>query len=483
MLTETPVTPRLTLMTPEQIQRVHACALQVLATTGVRVDSPRARQVFAKSQAAHMDGDRVRLEPDLIEWAIRSAPQHVDIYDRRRVLRFSLGRDTTRFGIGVTNLYYQDPLSDDMMSFTRKHMTLSVRLGEALPQFDVVSTIGIIQDLPQDIADLYAVLEMVTNTTKPLVLLITDETLFTPALDLLENLLGDLAEKPFIIPYLTPVTPLVMNTATTDKMIAAIERGLPFIYSNYGMAGLSTPITPAGSLNILTAELLAGLVFSQLIREGTPVILGSLPAFFDMKSMVEYYDPRTFLLNLACAEMMAYYHLPHAGTSGSGLGWGMDLLASGLLWIDHLTSCLGVVGLAPFVGGNLGSKAFSPVLVVYSNEVIAQARRFAGGFLLDDRSTALDEIAQIGPGGHFLTSDLTLERFRKDYYASDIFPRLSLETWLEKGKPQAIQLLRRHTLELLEQAQPPEDRPDLLARGESFIQDFARGRAEKNQEV
>jgi trimethylamine--corrinoid protein Co-methyltransferase len=67
---------------------------------------------------------------------------------------------------------------------------------------------------------------------------------------------------------------------------------------------------------------------------------------------------------------MTTYQIPHAGTSGSGLGWGPDLLASGSVWMDHLTSCIGKVGLAPFVGGNLGSKAFSPALVVYANEVI-----------------------------------------------------------------------------------------------------------------
>lgn len=473
------VTPCLTVLTPPEIQQVHTYILNVLADVGVRVDSPTARQIFAQNPGARLDGDRVRLEAELVEWAIASAPEKIKVFDRRGEHRFTLGEDRTRFGIGVTNLYYQDPLTDDVTRFTRNHMALSVRLGDVLPQFDVVSTIGVVQDLPQDIADLYATLEMVANTTKPLVLLISDETLFEPALDMLEMLIGDLSEKPFVIPYLTPVTPLVMNTATTDKMIAAIERGLPIIFSNYGMAGMSTPISPAGTLILLTAELLAGLVFSQLIRPGTPVILGSLPSFFDMKALVDYYDPLTFLLNLACAEMMAHYHLPHAGTSGSGLGWGMDLLAGGLLWIDHLASCLGKVGLAPFVGGNLGSKAFAPALVVYSNEIIEQARRFASGFALDKESAALDDITQVGAGGHFLTTPLTLNRFRQEYYTSHIFPRLSLETWLEKGQPQAIQLLRERTMALLDGAQPPVDHDELLARGESFIRDFVDGWAEK----
>ena len=450
-----------------------ASQLSAWAQTGVRVDSPRARQIFAAADGATLDDDRVLLNPSLVDWAIRSAPSQLDIYNRHGEPAFSLGSSSARFGIGVTNLYYQDPASDAVTPFARQHMAISVRLGEALSQFDLVSTIGIIQDIPQTIADLYAALEMTANTVKPLALLISDESLFVPILDMLESLHGDLAEKPFLLPYFNPVTPLVMNAGTTDKMQAAIERGLPFIYSNYGMVGMSTPITPAGTLSLLIAELLAGLTLSQLIKEGTPIVLGSLPAYFDMKDMLDYYDPLTFVMNLACAEMMAYYHIPHAGTSGSGLGWGPDLLAGGLLWIDHLTTCLGKVGLAPFVGGNLGSKAFSPAMVVYANDVIQQARRLAKGFAFDDTQVGLDEITLAGPGGDFLTAGLTLQNFRKNYYTSQVFPRLSLETWQEKGQPQAVQYLRERTLQLLDQTHPPDDHDELISRGEAFIHSLA----------
>lgn len=88
---------------------------------------------------------------------------------------------------------------------------------------------------------------------------------------------------------------------------ASLKETQPFIYSNYSMAGMSAPITPAGTMALLNAELLAGLTLSQLAREGTPIILGSLPAFFDMKEMTNFYDPHSLLLNLACAEMMAHY--------------------------------------------------------------------------------------------------------------------------------------------------------------------------------
>jgi len=270
------VRPHLTLLSSGQIEQVHSYSLQILSTVGIRVDSEEARRIFARADGVTVREDgRVLIQPDLVEWAVETAPSSVDIYNRRGDLAFRLGDDRIRFGVGVTNLYYQDPETDQVSPFTRKHMETSVRLGNALSNFDVISTIGIIQDMPPDVADLYAVLEMMSGTIKPLVILISDENLFSPALDLLEHLHGDLSAQPFVMPYFNPITPLILNKGTADKMLDAIERGLPVIYSNYSMAGMSTPITPAGTLSLLNAELLAGLVFSQLIKAGAPVILGS----------------------------------------------------------------------------------------------------------------------------------------------------------------------------------------------------------------
>ena len=476
------VRPEVTVLNKDQIEQVHEYSLKILTTTGVHIVSKRSGEIFSRAagKEAVKDG-RVRIPRDLVEWALKKAPSQVKIYDRRGDFAFCLGDDRTRFGIGVTNLYYQDPETDEVVPFTRKHMTESVRLGNALLNFDVISTIGILKDLSPEIADIYASLEMAANTIKPLVLLVSEGKSFPVILDLLEYLHGELSSRPFVIPYFNPITPLVMNEDTTEKMFATIERGLPFIYSTYSMAGMSTPITPAGTLALMNAELLAGLTLSQLIKESTPIILGILPAFFDMKTMTSFYDPQSFLLNLACGEMMAFYHLPHCGISGSGTGWGPDILAAETLCMSHLTGCSSKVGLAPFVGGNFDSLAFSPAAVVYAHEIISQSLCFARGFKLDDVSTALEEIDKAGPGGNFLASKQTISLFRNAYYNSPIFPRLSLEKWQAQGSPKASELLRKYTRELIEGAAAPEDHGDLMARGEAFINRLAPCRNNQTQ--
>lgn len=465
------VRPHLTLLSEGQKQQVHRYALHLLATTGIRVDSPAVvARLSACVGQANVEGNIVRLPPEQVEAALHSAPAAIEVFDRRGRPAFQLGDGTMRFGIGVTALFYMDPLTDALTPFARQQMQSMVRLGAALPHYDVISTVGVVQDVPPALSDLYASLDLIANTTKPLVLLVSDEGQFAPVLDLFQALTGnDLGTRPFVLPYFNPVSPLVMNAGTLDKMQIAIERGLPIIFSNYSMAGTSAPMTPAGTLTLLLAELLAGLTISQVLKAGTPIALGMLPNYFDMKTMLNFYDPQSILLNVACAEMMAHYDVPHCGVTGSGTGWGADFISADTYWMNLLTYSLTHGGLAPFVGDTLGAKVFSPNTVVYVHEIIDQALRLAGGFQLDEATAVLEEIARTGPGGSFLAVPSTRRHYKTGYYTSPLFPHWSLEKWQAEGQPEAKALLRERTRQLIESASPPEDHAALMAQGEALI--------------
>jgi trimethylamine--corrinoid protein Co-methyltransferase len=278
------IQPHITVLSEEQIERIHDHSLHLLSTVGVRVDSEQARRLFARAKATVSPDDRrVRIPAELVEWALESAPSSIAVFRRDGRPAFRLGFDVsaqpngenqTRFGIGVTALYYQDPQTDAVVPFARKHMEVTVRLGNSLPSFDAVSTVGIVQDVAPELSDLYGVLEMTANTVKPLVILVSDEKRFPDVLDLLEHLHGDLASRPFIIPYFNPISPLVLNQGTADKMLVSIERGLPIIYSNWHgwRPRRSPPPEPSGDECSY-----CGLTFSQLVR-GLSGDLGSLPA-------------------------------------------------------------------------------------------------------------------------------------------------------------------------------------------------------------
>jgi trimethylamine--corrinoid protein Co-methyltransferase len=186
--------------------------------------------------------------------------------------------------------------------------------------------------------------------------------------------------------------------------------------------------------------------------------------------MVDFYDPQTFLINLGCAQMMAHYKVPHAGTSGSGEGWGPDLLAAGNLWMNQLTSVIGHAGLVPFVGSSLNSKAYSPPLTVYANDIIGQVRLFAEGYQVDDASVGVDELIEaMAVDGHFLTAPTTMARYTNAYW-NGIFPRIGLEKWVELGHPSSTQILRDKTKELIDASTAPDDHDEIIGKGEAFIE-------------
>jgi len=468
------VRPRLQVLNEEHIMEIHKYSIRILESTGIKVKSKTALQIFRNSNAVRIDNDIVYISEELINDSIKIAPSNVEIFNRTGNSSFHLGKQQgteTYFGIGVTNPYFQDIESNHIENFTRKHMMASARLGDMLHNYDMVSTIGIPSDVAGKEIDYYSALDMYANTEKSQVLLISGKKSINRVFDLLSFLHGDITKKPFCILYVNPITPLVLNESTTDKIIASINNDLPVMFSNYGMYGGTSPATEGGTLALLNAELLAGLVFGQLVREGAKMILGSLPAAFNMKTMgSSYYTSTSYLLNLACAEMMDYYGIPHCGTSGSSKAWGADLISSANLWQNHLSSIIGKVGCAPFVGGSFDSLAFSPANVVLSDYIIGEARRFAKGFKIDDTTIDLKEIHEIGHGGNYLTTNQTL--FNLSYKNNDesLWPYLSLESWIEQGFPKAENILLERTKDLYNKAMiQSESQEEIIEKGEQYI--------------
>lgn len=185
--------------------------------------------------------------------------------------------------------------------------------------------------------------------------------------------------------------------------------------------------------------------------------------------MLNFYDPQSILVSVACSEMMKRYGIPHCSTSGSGTGWGMDLIAADTYWMNTLALLLSHGHLAPFIGDSLGSKSISPTAFVHCHEIIEQALRIHDGFQLDDANSAVDEIFKVGPGGSFLSQPSTLKNYKNGYYVGEIYPRYSMEKWIKAGQPAARQALRQKTRDLMASAPTPEDHDEYIAKGEEFI--------------
>jgi trimethylamine--corrinoid protein Co-methyltransferase len=92
-----------------------------------------------------------------------------------------------------------------------------------------------------------------------------------------------LRERPFLVPYLNSVSPMLFNPETLDKLFVSVDRGLPVCCQAAPQVGATGPVTIAGTLVVSAAETLAGLTLAQLRRPGTPFVSGTVPFVMDMR--------------------------------------------------------------------------------------------------------------------------------------------------------------------------------------------------------
>ena len=106
--------PQLSLLTPDQIAFIHQSVLKILGVSGVRVRLAQRFSTAAEKARFNQSSRGAGTFPaEIVEWAMQAAPAAIDVYKRSGELAFRLGADRMRFGIGVTSLYYQDPLTDE----------------------------------------------------------------------------------------------------------------------------------------------------------------------------------------------------------------------------------------------------------------------------------------------------------------------------------------------------------------------------------
>ena len=281
--------PRLRLLSDAQLERLHDAALELLRDPGVRIMSEEARELLLGAGATLVGEDVVHIPARLVEGSLDSAPHRFTLHDRTGAERLALGEGNVYFGSGVTNLSYLIPRTGERHPFTLEDVADTARLTDALANLDFLTTPGVVRasaELPQALVNQNEFLAMVTNTTKPLMVLVADGPALADVFDMAEVVAGGREEhrsRPFVVPYLNSVSPLQFGPDTLDKLLLTADRGIPVVCQAAPQVGATSPVTVAGTIAIAAAETLCGLVIAQLRRPGTPFITGAVPLAMDMR--------------------------------------------------------------------------------------------------------------------------------------------------------------------------------------------------------
>jgi len=467
--------PSFRVLSDAQRQRIHEAAVGLLADPGVRITTEAARLLLLDGGATLVDDDVVRIPASVIEDALASAPRTFTLHDRDGAERIFLGEGRAYFGTGVTALAYEDPATGDIDDFTLEDFAALARLTDALPNLDFIASPGVVRAgpvLPQSIVNQREFVALVTGTTKPIMPLVEDAAALADIFEMAAIVAGGrdaLRERPFVVPYLNSVTPLMFNGETLDKLLLSADWGVPVVCQAAPTLGATGPVTAAGTAVLCAAETLAGLAIAQLRRRGTPYVTGSMPMAMDMRTGdVTGGGAPGLLVYLAGVEMARFWGLPQVGSGGSADSKVADEQGAREAAVAIMQDVLEGVDLSFDVGSLEMGLTTSAIQVVMADEAIEVARGVLRGVPTDDESLAVDVIREVGIGGHFLATRHTA-RHQRELWMPTLTSWESRRAWEERGSRSLRDRARERAVELIASHETPALPDSTMAEMEAVI--------------
>jgi trimethylamine---corrinoid protein Co-methyltransferase len=467
-------TPRFRKLSDDQVERLHHASLEILDRTGIRLYEPEALELLEKKGVHLEDGNRVRIPPGLVEWALSVAPKRAVLCDRsgRRVM--PLERNNVFFGTGSDCPNVIDVRTGERRPGLLQDIVEASIVCDALENIDFLMSFCNASDLPQDTADRHQMRAMLMNSTKPILFVTTEFEGSIDVIHMAEAIAGgeeELRRNPICACYINVSHPLRHNQEALRKLLFLSGKGLPTTYTPVVLRGGTGPVTAAGAIALANAGELAGLVIAQLKREGAPVILtGGVNDMLDMRSTVDAYADPTNRVMLV--ELAHRYDLPIFGLTGCSDSKLPDEQAAAEAAFSILLETLAGAQLAHDVGYLEGGMTNSIEQVVICDELIAYTKHFMRSLEINEETLALDLIDQIGPDGDFLSSEHTLEHYREDWYPK-LFDRSQYDIWKRKGSKTLRERARDKALKLLETHQPEPLPADVQKKVDAIVEQYA----------
>lgn len=450
----------LKLLPESEVHRIHQAALSLLENPGIFSESDLFLDIFEKAGArVNRETRLISVPAEMVDAAVVSAPSSFVLYGRNDPdmdLLVEPGR--VYYGMGGTS----EPLFWDYDQWqarqpTKADMELNTRLGHALSHIDFVQTLCMSADVPSDYTFFHDFDAIFRNTTKPTVINILERPHAALLLEMTAAASGGeevLRRQPSVMGIVTPISPLkiaVMN----EGIIDAVNAGVPILYSPGPLMGATGPATVAGTLALTTAEVLFGVVLTQLIKPGAPVVLKPDTDVFDMRTtQCTYGSPEQNLGKVAMAQLAQFYNLPIYSLGGGVEGKVPDAEAASEAMMSMLLNGLAGVTLSQ----SLGTLAFglygSREMVVICNELVHMIKRVLAGISITDETLAVEVIRDVGPGGMFLQHEHTVQFFKQELFFPDLFRRQTIDQWLKSGGKMIHEVAHERVEAILAEAGP-----------------------------
>ena len=463
------------ILSQEDVKRIHQTTMRVLSDVGVEFPSEEALSVF-RAHGVKTDGSRVYITEDQLWKALETAPAQFTLHGRNPERSVTIGDGEPVFAPGYGAPFLVDAEGNKRVPTLDDYHAL-VKLAHALPNQDVSGhLLAEPGDVPPDKAPLHMVYAHMIHSDKPFLGSVDSELGVRHTMELVQILFGEtLGDRAVTMGVISSLTPLGYSREMAGAILTYAQEGQALLMANLAMAGSTAPVTLAGLLAMQNAELLAGIVLTQLVVPGTPIIFGTTSTNIDMRSgSLAIGSPELAQVTAAHMQLARFYGLPSRGSGAltdanypnaqAGLESMMGMLTTVNSGADFVLHAAGILS---------SYLAFSYEKFVLDDEICGRARRFHRPLVVDADTLAYETIARVGPGGHFLMEDETLKRCRTEFWAPEVSDRSGLDEWIEAGRQDSVARARERWQQLVAaHKDPPLD--GVTARQlEAFVEEQA----------
>jgi len=428
--------PQVRMLSDEQLRAIHYSSLDILSQTGIIMKSGRAAELLLTA-GARQQGERIKIPARLIQNALRSAPPRIPMHTRTGELTMPLEAGKVFFGTGSDCNFTIDLESGERRPVLLKDVQAFARLCDGLDNIDFNMSMGVASDVNPMHHYIHGIAAMMRSSVKPIVFTANNVKdmqviyqIACAAAGGAENLL----EKPFLLHYAEPISPLLFIEESVDKLLFCAEKGIPAGYIPSPNTGGGGPITLAGALALGNAETLAGLLLTQLANPGAPYIYGMNTATLDMKStIISYGAPEWPIGMMAWTDLSRWYQLPVWGYSGATDSKLVDAQAGIEATFTIMSAFLTRCNLNHDVGYIEYGSTSSMEMVVMADEIIGQTRYIMEGVEVNERTLARQAIHSARPGGGFLAHEHTLSNWKQAQWKPRLIDRSRYDEWLRGG--------------------------------------------------
>ena len=459
----------------EAIEKIHEHTLTILNEVGVKFENEDALNVF-KSHGARIDGDIVYIDEKLLNDALSTVPSEFTIYSSKGNTHIG-GSSYVKLPVSGS-AYIKD--GDKIRKFTNEDIVDWFKLADTSPVLDCVMTNPCFtsKDFTTDETELGFLAMLLKYANKPLPFAnpstaTTEKSRIREAyrrgIQLVKRYEG-LEDKVVSSHGFNPITPLCYDNDPLERIFATCEEKQGVWFATCAMPVFTAPYSVISLMTVANAELLAGIVLTQLIQPGTPIIYSNVSGSTDLRTTsLCMGNPETALIFYAAAGLADYYNIP-LRTGGAfsdakdvdyqaGMEAMLSIRTTAEIRPDMVFHALGTMG-------TYNITSFEKFIL--DEEIYGYTDRLLKGIDDSEEKFCMDVIKQTGPRGTFLKGR-TPKMYREEFYLTKYMNKLDPNEWQNHGAISLKEKMHQEVIKRIESFTPAEVTKEQAALLDQYI--------------